>query len=478
MAVVQTGTTLTFPNLGGANTGTVSTTISVPADAEFVVVGWSGFSSTSHFFSSGSMTFTKGGIDTAMTSATGLSDVGSPWGCAMFYLALPDTGSNKTLKWDWSGAGAASDTSSLCSVTFWKGIDTASPVRGASGGQSGTSTPYTTGTVTALTGDLLLAWVGAFGEGSVDSWSNLTLIANLTNTGGIPADGAWASGSPTGDTTCAASTDTALDDGSIAAISIKAASAPGAPAVTFIGAGALADNATINSQVIATHANTAIGDILLCQLINKSVTANAFSPPDGTWTAVIATEVNDCTTAADDHQFGLYWKRATAAGAQNFTFTKATDDNVEFAGVISSWRGAAAVGTPLDATPAARTKTAGAADNVTFPAYDPVNTSVHVIFMAYYGNDLTAFAAAMSADTNPDCTLRYDLESATGTDCTLACISGDNDGTNVASRTWASSSTTDAGSTGVVFALVAQAATGLLPKPLSLNQAVERAALW
>ena len=226
--------------------------------------------------------------------------------------------------------------------------------------------------------------------------------------------------------------------------------------VTFIGAGSLVTSATQPSLSVGTHANTAVGDILICQLINKSVTANAFSPPDGTWTQVIATEVNDCTTAADDHQYGLYWKRADTAGAQNFTFTKNTDDNVLFAAVISSWRGALASGDPLDATAAARTETAGADDNVNFPAYDPTETDVHVIFMAYYGNDATTFAAAMSNDTNPDCTLRYDLESSQGNDCSLACTSGDNDGSNVASRTWASASTTNAGNTGVVFALVAE----------------------
>lgn len=234
-------------------------------------------------------------------------------------------------------------------------------------------------------------------------------------------------------------------------------------AVTFVGAGALAASATQPSISIDCHANTAADDILICQLINKSVTSNAFSPPDGTWTAVITTEVNDCTTAADDHQYGLYWKRATAAGTQSFTFTKNTDDNVLFAGVISSWRGALLSGSPLDATAAVRTETAGAADNVTFPAYDPTSTSVHVIFMAYYGNDACTFNAAMSADTNPDCTTRYDLESALGNDCNLSCTSGDNDGSNVASRTWASASTTDAGNTGVVFALVAQPPGVALP---------------
>ena len=123
--------------------------------------------------------------------------------------------------------------------------------------------------------------------------------------------------------------------------------------------------------------------------------------------------------------------------------------------MISAWRGAKSTGSPLDASAAARTETAGAADNVSFPAYDPTSTSVHVIYMAYYGQDTCTFAAAMSADTNPDCTLRYDLENALGTDSYLSCISGESDCSAIASRNCASASAVDAGNTGVVFALVA-----------------------
>jgi hypothetical protein len=226
--------------------------------------------------------------------------------------------------------------------------------------------------------------------------------------------------------------------------------------ITFVGAGALADNATTNTQVCTTHASTGVGDIIIAQLINKSVTANAFSPPDGTWTTVIATEVNDCTVAADDHQFGLYWKRSTADGAQGFTFSKATDDNVEFAVVLSSWRGARQLQSPIDSTAPARTKTAGGNVVVSHPAYDPTDTDVHAIFMAYYGNDATTASTSMVGNTNPVAVVRYDLMSGTGTDCSLCCASGDNDGSNIAARTWAQAPTASAGNTGVTFALVCE----------------------
>lgn len=231
-------------------------------------------------------------------------------------------------------------------------------------------------------------------------------------------------------------------------------------AVTFVAAGALATNITTTILPVVAPA-CAANDILIACIINKFQGAgSAILPPDGTWTAIPAVGginiedlFNNCTTVGDDHTISMYWKRATGSGG-TFNFTKDFDDNLLFAGVISAWRGAVTTGSPLDATLAGYTQTAGAADNVSFPAFDPTEVDSHIIYMAFYGNDLTTFAAAMSADTNPDCTKRFDLETANGTDCTIACTSGDTtDGSNIAARTWASASTNDAGSTGVVFAL-------------------------
>lgn len=224
-------------------------------------------------------------------------------------------------------------------------------------------------------------------------------------------------------------------------------------AVTFVAGGALAaQNNSVN--LLMTAPACADDDILIAQFINKSVTARVITPPAG-WTAVTADEVNDCTTAADDHQFSLYWKRAVAASdsGANFTFAKSSNDGVLFAGVISAWRGCKATGSPLDATAPARTKSAGGVHEVAFPAFDPA-VACHVVYMSYYGNDVSTFNAAMSADTNPDCAVRYDLETSVGNDCSLACCSGDSDGSNIASRTWGTTLTADAGNTGVVFGLV------------------------
>lgn len=230
MAITQTGSVLEFSPTS-ENVVTVSSTITVPADADLVVVGISTYSSTNNYLSTGSMTFTKGGADTAMTNV-GSADSNSFWMAGMYYMVSPDTGTNKTLKWDWAGSLNPSDPPK-CSVVFFKGVDTASPVRGTGSAQAG-NTPFTTGTITAASGDLIIAWVGAFGsaEGTAGTWSNLSLLSQVairTN-----ADGAWATGSPSGDTTVALSTDTGWDDGGICAASFKAAAGGGSAAVSLL----------------------------------------------------------------------------------------------------------------------------------------------------------------------------------------------------------------------------------------------------
>lgn len=227
------------------------------------------------------------------------------------------------------------------------------------------------------------------------------------------------------------------------------------PDVSFVAAGSLATNIVDQTLAIVAPACQS-GDILIAQVINKALSV-AMSPPDSTWTQLYQADA-DCTTAADDHRAAIWWKRASDANSgATFNFTKASG-TVLFAGVISVWRGATRDNNPIDPTALASQVNVAAADNVTFPAFDPTNQEAHVIFMSFYGNDLTTFNAAMSVDTNPDCTLRYDLETSQGNDCSLSCISGKSDGSNIASRTWASASTTDAGSTAIVFGLIPQPA--------------------
>lgn len=228
MAITQAGSMQSFDG-PFANSGTVTATMTVPADAEIAVVGWSGYSTTANYFTGGSMTLTKGGVDTAMTVAvTGANSADNNtgvWMGAVFYLVAPDTGTNKSLKFDWVGAGNPSDGDGMCSITFWKGIDTASPVRSALGAQA-SAVPVTTGTLTCLTGDLIVAFAACYAssptvDGTADSWSNLTTLTQIPQQ--AHADGAWATGSPSGNTTVALSTETGFDDVTITAVVLKPA---------------------------------------------------------------------------------------------------------------------------------------------------------------------------------------------------------------------------------------------------------------
>ena len=225
MAITQTGTVLEF-GPANTNTGTVSATITVPADAELVVVGWSGYHNTANYFSGGSMTFTKGGTDTTMVNVSGADSNTNAWQCALFYQVLPDTGSNKSLKWDWAGTATSAGNFNKCSVTFWKGVDTADPVRGSAG--TNANPIGSTGTITAASGDLIIVWVGAFaggGEGTVDSWSNATELSEVTKAN--DADGAWSTASPSGNQTVGVATETNMDEGGIIGVSFKPAAAGG-----------------------------------------------------------------------------------------------------------------------------------------------------------------------------------------------------------------------------------------------------------
>jgi hypothetical protein len=207
--IVQTGTTLQF-NPALANTGTVSTTITVPSDADFMLVGWSGTpTGGAGFFSSGNMKFPKGGTATNLTVVTTAADQGPSWAGPLFYMVAPDTGTNKTLTWDWMGTSAAGD-SAKCSITFWKNVDQSNPVRAAVGGTKVTL-PGSFGPLNASAGDLVVGWAGlwtgATAEQAVTAW--IGGLSTLTQgTFNVNADFAWG--------TCAAS-------GSIALVGVSTA---------------------------------------------------------------------------------------------------------------------------------------------------------------------------------------------------------------------------------------------------------------
>lgn len=225
MAITQTGST-TFINPGPgtitlAASGTV-TGITVPGDAEIMLLGVSAYSAVANRISA------NGTFDIGGNTSVGVGGAANNtlWESALHYILLPATGT-QDLDWQWGGgAGAALDESSLIvCYSFWKGIDTASPVRDSGGAQAAADTA-TTPTLTAQSGDLIVAVAGTFDAVAGDltfSFSGSGGAAVLDNVAQFSnADMAIGTASPTGDQTITA-TATGAEEFSISAFVLKAA---------------------------------------------------------------------------------------------------------------------------------------------------------------------------------------------------------------------------------------------------------------
>jgi hypothetical protein len=192
-----------------------SAAMTVPSDATMVIVAVTGYHDLfPHYFSNGSLTL--GGQ--TMTAVAADGDATKHMG-ALFYLVNPPIG-NQTLAWDWLGDSSNVPSAGARIVYgFYKGVDTASPVRSSSGTQQA-SNPHATGSLAALSGDLIVAWVAAFsgGEELTFTWQNAMEVSEFSVF--EFADGAWAETSPTGAQTVSANGSVDTDAG-IAAIVLK-----------------------------------------------------------------------------------------------------------------------------------------------------------------------------------------------------------------------------------------------------------------
>lgn len=226
-------------------------------------------------------------------------------------------------------------------------------------------------------------------------------------------------------------------------------------AVTFGTVGSIAVNSVdAFVDVIAPSCN--IDDILICVLLGKDNLTH--SAPDGTWTS-IGTQTNNTTGMTTSH----WWKRAVSGSSgATFRFTKSADNNVFFAGLISAWVGAVKTGSPIDTGTPTVNSTAVASDTVSYTDFDPVATDLTIIASGIYNDDLTTVGTI--SGTNPTLTNRYDLETSTGTDCSMFGFSGESDGAATGNRSHSTSSMTDAINQGWLFGILPQPLdTGLLP---------------
>jgi hypothetical protein len=232
-------------------------------------------------------------------------------------------------------------------------------------------------------------------------------------------------------------------------------------AITYVDAGTGAYNATTNSQSINAPTLQA-DDIIIACIFQKSL-SNAISPPDGTWTEIVQNE-NDTGVAGQDHTIAIYWKRASGgdSGAA-FVFTKASDDNIVFGGVLLAYRGVDVI-TPIDATTESIFERTTQNDNVDFNDFNPTSTSIEIVLVAFHADDVVDFSTPPTG-TNPTFAFRTESETNLGTDCAIAVSSGSSDGSAMGTRTWVSNSSANASSTGVAFALVTASGGPVTPTP-------------
>lgn len=231
MAITQTGSDYRVGDSSGANSGTLSSTLTVPADTTKVVVGISAFQGTSGGLAA--MTFTKGGVDTAMTKIAADASTAT-WQGAVFYLDDPDIGSNKTLKWDWAGSGSSADNTLLSSITYWGG--TAASLRD-SDSQQGGGVNHVTPTLTAQSGDKIAVFAFGFTnglEGTIDTWTNSTLLTQVAVFG--VGDCAWATADPSGDQTVGWTAATNYTEGGVVGAVMTPSTPPAGPVVAWITA--------------------------------------------------------------------------------------------------------------------------------------------------------------------------------------------------------------------------------------------------
>jgi hypothetical protein len=196
-------------------------------------------------------------------------------------------------------------------------------------------------------------------------------------------------------------------------------------------------------------------DIMIAVLIGKDNIDH--QAPDATWTE-IGTQTNNTTAMTTSH----WWKRAVAADSgATFNFTKTTDNNIFFAGVITAWRGALKGETPIDTSTPTVSNNASS-DTVTYATFTPTTpVSVVIIASGIYSEDNTTAGAI--AGTNPTLTNRYDVETSTGADCSFFGFSGDSVGCEATgARSHTTTSTADAINQGWLFGIIEEP-TGLLP---------------
>lgn len=185
--VERTGSVTAYETTANNDTRSVT----VPSDATIAIVGVSNWVASDTYISGGDVTINS---DSMTVAEANTADQQS----TIFYLQNPDTGT-QTLEWDWEGS-AAVDQGATIVIAFYKGVDANYPIKDSGGESTNGASSGTTGSLSADTGDMVVAMAG--GEGTGASWTNATeQHDSLYNTN----VGSYAEATPTGDVTVSVS---------------------------------------------------------------------------------------------------------------------------------------------------------------------------------------------------------------------------------------------------------------------------------
>lgn len=173
-AITRTGSVSEIEST--ANSGSQS--ITVPSDATLIVVTVTGYTSgeTATRLTSGTLTLAGNSLTAQVVAAAGTTDYDL---AGVFYRVNPATGS-QTLAWDWNGTATWTDGGHII-YAFYKGVDTASPIKDSDtatqAGASSTATA-TTPTLTASSGDMIFSGLYAWDTTNPTSitWTNATEV--------------------------------------------------------------------------------------------------------------------------------------------------------------------------------------------------------------------------------------------------------------------------------------------------------------
>lgn len=223
MAITRTGSVLSWTDSNNSG-NTFAPHPEVPADATLAIISVTGYRNIANFFTGG--TLTLGGV--GFTGVVGIEDPAHFMG-ATFWWVNPPTGQQQVV-WDWQDTAITDGV--LFVACYYKGINTADPVRSSSALSFGSGT-RTTATLTAVTGDKIVAFAHTFSGGGerTHTWTNATELADAFSQFSN-SDASVAEADPTGNQTVSVISDNS-GDGGISAIVLKEAAAGGGGTYTM-----------------------------------------------------------------------------------------------------------------------------------------------------------------------------------------------------------------------------------------------------